>query len=75
MSSNHRCVQRGRGDARRLVFLQLSPDDEHPVGVRPRRHLLHVADGLEPLWAVALRHDDVDFEAVADLGRRRGGGH
>lgn len=75
MSSN-RCVQ-GRSGGwgfRSLVLLQLSPDDKHPVGVRPRRHLLHVADGLEPLWAVALRHDDIDFETVTDL-RRRGDGH
>lgn len=72
MSSKGLCAEARAGEgSASLVLLQLSPDDEHPVGIRPRRHLLHVADGFEPLWALAPRDYHEDLETVADLGRGR----
>ncbi len=55
----------GRG--RRLILLELSPEDERAVAVWLRAQLLHAADALDPLWTPALRDDDVDLETITDL--------
>lgn len=55
--------------ASRLVLLEFSPDDECAVAVRFRAELLDAAHAVQTLWAAAFRHDDVDFQAVANLRR------
>lgn len=54
-----------------LILLEFSPDDECAVAVRFRAELLDAAHAVQPLWTAAFRHDDVDFQAVANLRRRR----
>ena len=51
----------------RLVLLEFSPKDEHPVAVSSRRELHDAAGALEPLRAPSLCKDDVDLETIADL--------
>ena len=57
----------------RLILLEVSPEDKHPLAVRSRSQLLHAAHLLKPLWTSAFRDDDVDLEPVADLFKEKGG--
>ena len=55
----------------RLILLELSPEDEHPVPIRLCAQLLQAAHALEPLWTPALCENDVNLEPVADLYEER----
>lgn len=50
-----------------LVFLQISPDDEHAVPFRFRRQFLQTTDARELLRTPSPRQHNVDLEAIANL--------
>ena len=51
----------------RLVLLEFSPKDEHPVAVSSRGELHNTTRALEPLSAPSFGKDDVNLETVTDL--------